>query len=94
MTTTFSSPNTIGNSGCTGATVSAVLFAIVSAVCVGVFTTVTVIIVKSKTKLCGVDDELSHRTPATASTYDYITHQRSPHCQAAIDIKKNIAYGQ
>ena len=81
----------VNSSACTGATVSAYLFAIVFAVCVAVFTTVIVIIcIKSKTKLHGVDNELSHGTATTLSTYDYITHQQSP--QAAIDTRKNIAY--
>ena len=77
---------------CTGAIASAILFAILFAVSVVVFTTVIVITIKPKTKIRGVDNELAHRTTATVSDYEYVIHQQSP--QAAIDTRKNIAYGQ
>ena len=81
----------LGNSGYIGITVLASSFAIVLIVCVAIFTTVVIILVKRKIKDRGLDHELAIRTETTTSTNEHLIHQQSN--LAAIDTRRNIVYG-
>ena len=79
----------ISNSGCAGAIASATLFTILLGMCVTALTTVIIFVVKDKMKT-KTELERASRT-AKASNYEDIRHQTSS--QAAIDTRKNVAYG-
>ena len=89
----------IGCSSCTGAIVSASLLAVALSLCVAVFTTVLIYLVRDKIDIKRKINIRSWRSPgrtviARTSNYEDVRRDTAGQPKSTIDTKKNIAYGQ
>ena len=89
----------IGCSSCTGAIASASLLAVVLSVCVAVFTTVIIYLIRDKVDIKGkinIRSWRNHGCTVTAKTSNYedVRHDTGGRPKSAIDTRKNIAYGE
>lgn len=89
----------LGCSGCTGAIVSASVLAVALSICVAVFTTVIIYIVRDKIEIKGritLRSWRCHTANATARRPDYedVKRDNTEQPRSAIDTRKNIAYGE
>ena len=90
----------LGCSRCTGAIVSASLLAVILSICVAVFTSVIVYLLRDKIlnlkEKMNIRSEKGSGLSATARIPDYedVRRHRTGRPKSTIDTKKNVAYGQ
>jgi transcription initiation factor IIE alpha subunit len=86
----------LGCSRCTGAIVSASLLAIILSICVAVFTSVILYLLRDT--ILNINIRRGRRSDHTITTrtsnYEDIRHNCTGRPNSTIDTKKNVAYGQ